>query len=261
MTKLRFSYEMSISYEYFAEKCYFTVKCFPADDLRQRVLNVEHYINPKCEFSRSLDYFGNKQLYGSIALRHDAFKFGVLGEVEILPRSFVNQTPIYRAGMFLAPHGKCIPGAALFEYYKSLGVPKGNDPYRTCIRIMRLLHKDFSYLAGVTGTDTTAEQAWLLGRGVCQDYVHIYITLLRMAGIPARYVSGATIGEGHSHAWAEALCKEKWMPFDPTANCIVTDGHIKFNHGRDATDCAINRGILWNCGAQTQEISAFVQKV
>lgn len=99
-----------------------------------------------------------------------------------------------------------------------------------------------------------------MGRGVCQDYAHIYITLLRMAGIPARYVCGLIIGEGASHAWVEALCDGRWLAFDPTNDCLVLDNYIKLGHGRDSADCAINRGLMWNGGTQEQKISVLVEK-
>ena len=56
--------------------------------------------------------------------------------------------------------------------------------------LMHSLHQDFSYVPGATQVGTTADEAWELGRGVCQDYAHIYITLLRMAGIPVQAMHG-----------------------------------------------------------------------
>lgn len=66
------------------------------------------------------------------------------------------------------------------------------------------------------------------------------------------------IGEGASHAWVEALCENRWVPFDPTNDCRVLNDYIKLGHGRDASDCAINRGLMWNGGAQSQKISVSV---
>ena len=115
-------------------------------------------------------------------------------------------------------------------------------------------------MPGTTGVQTTAEEAWQLGTGVCQDYAHIYVTLLRMRGIPARYVCGMMLGEGESHAWAEVLCGGRWVGFDPTNDRPVLNHYIKLGHGRDAADCAINRGLMWSGGAQWQNISVCVQE-
>ena len=125
---------------------------------------------------------------------------------------------------------------------------------------MDKLYQDFSYVPKTTNVQTTAEEAWNLGKGVCQDYAHIYISLLRMAHVPARYVCGMITGEGASHAWAEALCNGRWIAFDPTNNCLVLNNYIKSCDGRDASDCAINRGIMWGGGAQEQKISVVVEE-
>ncbi len=133
--------------------------------------------------------------------------------------------------------------------------------FQVCTDLMHRLHQDFSYVPGATQVRTTAEEAWGLRKGVCQDYAHIYITLLRMSGIPARYVCGLIAGEGASHAWVEALCGDRWIAFDPTNDCLAGDQYIKLGHGRDADDHGINRGIMWGGGLQTQKIWAQVEAV
>ena len=50
----------------------------------------------------------------------------------------------------------------------------------------------------------------------------------------------------------------RWIAFDPTNDCLVLDRHIKLGDGRDASDCAINRGILWGGGRQSQKVGALV---
>ena len=109
-----------------------------------------------------------------------------------------------------------------------------------------------------TNINTTAEEAFVQGQGVCQDYAHIFIALLHLAKIPSRYVTGLIVGEGASHAWVEILCGRKWYGIDPTNNCIVSDEHIKIGIGRDARDCMINRGIMHGGGLHTQKISVSV---
>ena len=126
--------------------------------------------------------------------------------------------------------------------------------YNLCVDLMHHLHEDFRYQSGCTFMDTIAEEAWALGCGVCQDYAHIYIALLHMRGIPARYVTGMIPGEGASHAWVEACCDGNWYGFDPTNDTVVSNSHIRIGTGRDASDCLINRGIMRGGGQQTQEV-------
>jgi len=116
------------------------------------------------------------------------------------------------------------------------------------------------YESGSTGVETTAEEAFSSGKGVCQDYAHIFICLLRMANISARYVCGLIVGEGESHAWVEVACDGMFIGIDPTYNKFINDEYIKLGVGRDANDCSMNRGVMWGGGKQTQEISVVVNK-
>ncbi len=93
-----------------------------------------------------------------------------------------------------------------------------------------------------------------LARGVCQDYAHVFIALCRLAGIPARYVSGLPIGEGTSHAWAEIWADGLWHGLDPTRGCIAHEGYLKLCVGRDYNDCPLERGIFSGNSTQTQTV-------
>lgn len=260
MAVLHFEYKMEIQYEEYVDRCHFTIKCIPKEDERQHLLGMKISLFPETEYSYGEDSFGNRQIYGSETEPHKQFVFRTTGDVEILQTDYEERATDEITGVFKVPHGKCVPGARLLEYYQSCDFSGCKNSYEICVELMHKLYQDFSYVPGITGVQTTAEEAWKLGKGVCQDYAHIYITLLRLAGIPARYVCGLIIGEGASHAWAEALCNGRWMGFDPTNNCLILDHYIKLGHGRDAADCAVNRGLMWNGGAQSQSVSVLVEK-
>ena len=127
--------------------------------------------------------------------------------------------------------------------------------------IMDGLAESFKYVQGITDMETTAEEAFAGGCGVCQDYAHILLTLLRMEHIPCRYVVGMMSGEGASHAWVEVCDGEKWVALDPTNNCMVDDHYISISYGRDANDCTINQGYFYGSTEQTQEIHVLVEEV
>lgn len=260
MAVLHFEYRMEIKYEECVGRCYFTIKCIPREDARQHLLGMELSLVPNTQYSSGVDSFGNRQIYGCETEPHDRFIFQISGDVDICQTDCGVEPEDEMTGIFRVPHGKCVPGQGLSEYYHSLDFSNCKSHYEICMELMHRLFRDFSYVQGVTHVHTTAEEAWGLGRGVCQDYAHIYITLLRMAGIPARYVCGLIIGEGASHAWVEVLCKDRWIAFDPTNDCLVSDHYIKLGHGRDAADCAINRGLMWNGGAQSQKIFVLVER-
>ena len=167
--------------------------------------------------------------------------------------------------MFRYSHGCNTAGSGLRSYFEELVsarvITDSQDDLQKSTVLMHRLYQDFKYEKNKTTMSTTAEQAWQIGAGVCQDYAHILIALCQMAGIPARYVTGMLIGEGASHAWVEALAGARWYPLDPTNNCTVTDSHIKIGTGRDAGDCLINRGIMHGGGTQTQEIRVTVTEM
>jgi transglutaminase-like putative cysteine protease len=112
-----------------------------------------------------------------------------------------------------------------------------------CARV----HDHFVYEGGVTAVETTAAEAWALGRGVCQDYSHCLLALLRLLGLPARYVSGHLLGEGGTHAWIELLIPDatgaiRPIAFDPTHDRRVDRRYVTVAVGRDYRDVAPTSG-------------------
>lgn len=262
MAFLNYEYKMVIKYSTSVDRCYFTLKSIPADDFRQRSIAYEISMDPETVYSESKDSFGNIQIIGSEKEPHSVFEFKIKGLVEAYPGNIVGGINTSTIGMYKYPHGKCIPGEKITEFAKSIknDVDDCSSEKEKCLIIMSKLHKKMEYVSGSTQVETTAEEAFEGGKGVCQDFSHIYITLLRYFKIPARYVCGLIVGEGESHAWVEASCDNTFVAFDPTHNKEITDEYIKLGVGRDATDCAINRGVMWGGGAQTQEVSVSVEK-
>jgi transglutaminase-like putative cysteine protease len=113
-----------------------------------------------------------------------------------------------------------------------------------------------TYQVGVTGTQTPAAMALHLRQGVCQDYAHILLSVLRCLGIPARYVSGHLLGEGAPHAWIEAYLNDAAgrpgpavLPLDPTHHRVVNQKYITVAVGRDFADVSPTSGVF--TGAST----------
>ena len=106
-----------------------------------------------------------------------------------------------------------------------------------------------TYQIGVTGTQTPAPMALLLGYGVCQDYAHIMLSVLRCLGIPARYVSGHLLGEGAPHAWVEVLHVDQRghcdiVAYDPTHERRAGSNYITVATGRDYADVSPTSGVF-----------------
>jgi transglutaminase-like putative cysteine protease len=116
---------------------------------------------------------------------------------------------------------------------------------------MEAVRDQIVYTAGATNVSTTAGQAWESGVGVCQDFAHVMLSILRALRIPARYVSGylhieeAEIGMtviGESHAWVE-YWDHGWHAIDPTNNRSVGTAHVVVARGRDYGDVPPLKGI------------------
>jgi transglutaminase-like putative cysteine protease len=130
---------------------------------------------------------------------------------------------------------------------------------RLCTEVVR---QNMTYAPRVTDVHTTATDAWLTKQGVCQDYSHIALSLLRSLGIPARYVSGyhytgnGEIGvpvEVESHAWVEAWTGD-WIPFDPTNGKEVDECYVVTAYGRDYGDVSPMRGIFSGGRSKSVEV-------
>jgi len=121
-------------------------------------------------------------------------------------------------------------------------------------------HQHLGYERGLTGVHTTSAQARAAGKGVCQDYAHLTLALLRAMGLPARYVSGylfpqgdADVGvttRGESHAWVEFWAGD-WAPLDPTGSIEVAERHVVVARGRDYADVRPLSGIYHGPPAQS----------
>lgn len=138
---------------------------------------------------------------------------------------------------------------------------ESQDQFNLACAIAHAVHKRLHYVPQSTHVETVAGEAFALNSGVCQDYAHITIALCRMAGIPARYACGYTMGEGESHAWVEVYIHGVWYGLDPTQNRLIHLGYIKVAHGRDSADCPMNRGTfsIAEGGSCTQETSISVK--
>lgn len=128
----------------------------------------------------------------------------------------------------------------------------GRSPAEAVEAISGWVRSTLTYAPGATAVSTSATEALHHGAGVCQDFAHVSLVLLRHLGLPARYVSGyvhpepaAEIGStvaGTSHAWVEAWLGS-WHPFDPTAGTPVGDLHVTVGVGRDYRDVAPLLGV------------------
>ena len=125
-------------------------------------------------------------------------------------------------------------------------------PYSLVLYLSEYIYTNFKYIQGVTDVDSELDHTWELKAGVCQDFAYILLQMVRMAGIPARYVSGYICpndtysrGEGATHAWIEAYIPYYgWLGIDPTNNVLANEFHVKLAVGRHYKDCTPVKGVF-----------------
>lgn len=145
----------------------------------------------------------------------------------------------------------------------------GRDPLTLVRDLNQQLYEHFEYAKEITTVDSPIEDALRSRRGVCQDFAHIMIAMLRGLRIPARYVSGYLFrdaehkdrsAEGATHAWVEALLPGLgWVGFDPTNNLIAGVRHIRTAIGRDYADVPPTKGTLLGSGSAASDLKVRVR--
>ena len=145
-------------------------------------------------------------------------------------------------------------------FYKTVSV------YNAVLQLNQYVYDNFKYIKGITSVETTVDEIWQIKAGVCQDFAHILLVMLRILSIPARYVSGYVCphdnnlrGEGATHAWVEAYIPfYGWLGIDPTNKCIVDDLHVRLAIGRNFADCTPVKGTYKGTSSQTLEVGVSV---
>ncbi len=142
---------------------------------------------------------------------------------------------------------------ALEDLAASIGAERRGDPLSLLRELNQSIYGAFEYKQKATRVDSPIEEVLTSHQGVCQDFAHIFISLLRGMRIPARYVSGYLYhgsedrdrSSDSTHAWVEAwLPGPGWVGFDPTNNLLSSGRHIRTAIGRDYADVPPTRGVF-----------------
>ncbi len=144
---------------------------------------------------------------------------------------------------------------------------QGKAPLELVNQFCSYIYKNFTYKKGITTVETTIEEIWKIKSGVCQDFAHMLLIMLRKMKIPARYVSGYICphkngmrGEGATHAWVEAYIPDYgWIGIDPTNNILVNETHVRLAVGKNFPDCSPVKGTYRGTSNHTLEVSVSVE--
>lgn len=208
------------------------------------------------KISHTRDIFGNGVAYGLMKDSHDIFVVTSSGVVDCDDYNMEDISPWH---IYLTSTKKTTANSSMLSLLE--GIDRDSSPLEQALALSHRIYSHMQYTAGETDTETSASEAFSLGRGVCQDYSHILIALCRELSIYARYVVGFIVGTGETHAWVEVHSEGVWYGVDPTYNHIIEHGYIKVAMGRDASDCSVSRGVHRGSADHTTDVQVVVEEL
>lgn len=233
----------------------------PATGGHQFVLSSQLDISPKAHVYSYQDYWGTRVSAFEVLTPHQELSLTATSLVEVQERQFglqlLDWEGIARAAVSQVTLVEKLDTTALTAVPDEVvelarSISSGKTPAQAAEAICLEIGDRMEYVPGSTTVHSTATDAWLNRKGVCQDISHVCLGALRSVGIPARYASGylhpdddAEIGQpvtGESHAWVEWFTGE-WNGFDPTNYCPIGGKHVVVGRGRDYADVPPLRGV------------------
>lgn len=266
MKRFAYRYECAISFGAPVTCHSYHLRCLPRAEQFQRIARERFCLEAELPDGsvapvtavESTDAFGGSVRSGCFQPAHCGLRAVAEGEVIQSPYRICGTAH----GMYFAPTALTAPSDKILALARSSALHQSSAGVSVLARtISDAVHERMQYAPGTTDVATTAAQAFELGCGVCQDYAHITLALLRHAGIAARYVCGFLSGEGATHAWVEYFDSGVWLALDPTHGRAIDFGCIKVAHGRDSADCAVNRGVFTGRVSQQNRVSIKVEEL
>ncbi len=252
----------------------------PATTSTQRCDDFHARVDPDTRLGRHIDYFGTEVIEFGVSKPHTHLSIDVRARVVTSAQAeppdaswSAIDSQAYRdvAGEFLLPTGDEPPAGPLEELESVL---RARSPLASLVLLTELIPDRFEYRPGATYVSSSIGDLLAAGAGVCQDFVHLGLHLLRHQGIAARYVSGYLFAapedggqdsvEVDTHAWLEALLpgaggrgEPVWVGADPTNRGLAGEQHVKIGHGRQYSDVPPIKGVYR--GGARAELSARVK--
>ena len=262
----------------------------PPQRENQRIESHRIQLQPAAKSSSYKDYFGNETSVVSVPYRHSQLTVKSEAIVETLPTALPGpnlEIPVQEARQILAstlpftydylqPTGMVTIGRDATQWAKRyLG---GNAALGTGLEaVTHAIYDQFKYHSGSTEFSTDLCKVWKQRAGVCQDFAHVMLSVLRTAGLPSRYVCGYIettppseaakgrvwlVGSVATHAWVEVLVPgQAWVALDPTNDRWCGEQHIAVSFGRDAREASPIRGTFKSSGRQKLKVRVNVKRL
>jgi transglutaminase-like putative cysteine protease len=237
--------------------------------------------------AQDVDYFGNNMHFFSLEESHQKLSVTAVSEVDVLgiepPAAAL--TPTWESVHEAVRRDRSFNGLEAFGYtfdspfvrgepelveYARESFKPGRPVLEAAFELTKRIYGDFKYEPGVTSIATPLAEVMRARRGVCQDFAHLQIAMLRSFGLPARYVSGYVrthpapgrprlAGADASHAWLSVYVPGfGYVDLDPTNGTIPKDEHVTVAWGRDFGDVSPVRGVILGGGEHSLNVSVDV---
>lgn len=244
------------------------VRVCPRTEAQQHCYSHDLTVTPHAQLFAFQDFMGNNVHHFDLPGSHQQLVLESRALVEVHPvQALPNSLPFSAWEALDAsldqgdhlemtlPSRFATSSGLLREFAIEAGIARSDDPLTLLREVNEAIHTKFEYIQSSTHVNSPIDDALRVRSGVCQDFAHIFIALVRELGIPCRYVSGYLFhrtgadgdrsAEDGSHAWVEAFLPDiGWLGFDPTNNILAGERHIRVALGRDYADVPPTRGIF-----------------
>tara|TARA_R110000824_G_scaffold118960_2_gene271617 strand:- start:243873 stop:244691 length:819 start_codon:yes stop_codon:yes gene_type:complete len=251
-----YSYDEPVTYSIQA------LRLRPLDTASQRILNWNVEVPAFASLRDQRDAYGNVLQMLYVERPHTEILLRVSGEAETSETHGVVATAgeKFPPRFYLRRTILTEPDQAVTELAAAAIKASDGTPLDLAHCLMHKTRDALDYMIGETDVTTTAAQALENGSGVCQDHAHVFVSAARLAGLPARYVSGYLLAEADgqgdaAHAWAEAYIEDLgWVGFDVANRICPTEAHLRVASGLDYLEAAPIRGLRRGGGQETLDV-------
>ena len=267
--------------------CHNLARLAPRGTERQHIESFRLVVAPEpSDLVERSDALGNRVDYFSIPHVHKGLTLTAVSEVAVtepaqLPEASLgwenvreslrrHDNPRLADAYRFAFPSTHVPNESVLRDYAALSFTPGRPVLEAARELTTRVNSDFEYNPAATDVSTPVLEAFEKRAGVCQDFAHLQLAMIRSLGLAARYVSGylrtipppgkeRLVGADASHAWLSVYCgRAGWVDFDPTNDCVPSTDHVTLAWGRDYADVAPVQGVFVGGGSHTLNVSVDV---
>src|ERR1041385_1818792 len=289
--RYRVSHSTAYSYEDFVSISHNEARLTPRRTVRQAATRTQFLIEPApAELVTETDYFGNVVSFFSIEESHAKLAVTAVSEVDVgdVPPPDASSSPPWETVRDAVPNDRSRRGLEALGYtfespfvstnpelvdYARESFVDGRPVLEAATELTKRIHADFRYEPGATSIATPVADVMRARHGVCQDFAHLEIAMLRGLGLPVRYVSGyvhtrpkdgepTLVGGDASHAWLAVYSGDAgYVDLDPTNGSLPTAEHVTLAWGRDFGDVSPLKGVILGGGRHSLVVNVDVSLI